>query len=90
MIKDYRKYVQGSRLARAHPLALPHTFVPDMAKEEQADRDLEAFFRKANKDEPFAFTSPRRPSYTKERLDSFTDAELCELKDFLFGPKGRS
>jgi hypothetical protein len=82
MLKDYRRYA-GPRLAKARPI-----MVPDMAKEEQADRDLEAFFRR--KDEPFAFTSPRRPSYTKERLDSFTAAELCELKDFLFGPKGRS
>ena len=120
MLKDYRKYA-GPRLAKARPLVLPDMrgmakgFIKDhealMAKEEQVDRDLEAYFRKRctlepgphdqvmtqfdldaiglTNDKPFEFTSPRRPSYVKERLDSFTDAELCELKDFLFGPRER-
>lgn len=37
-------------------------------------------------DEPFQFTSPRRP--TAATLDSFTDKELCELSDWIFGKPG--
>jgi hypothetical protein len=97
MLKDYRKRKAITAAAIAAEMAeealLPArtVVIPPLtwaAKEARITHDLGAFFRAA--DEPFAFTSPRRPSYTKERLDSFTDAELCELTDFLLGPKGRS
>ena len=98
MLKDYRKRkaitaaaiaaeMAEEALLPGRPVVLPTGVA---LKEARVTHDLGAFFRAADKDTPFAFTSPRRPSYTAERLDSFTDAELCELKDFLFGPKGRS
>jgi hypothetical protein len=97
MFKDYRKRktatadalaaeLREEALLPGRPLVLPHGFV---AKEARVAHDLGAFFKAADQDTPFAFTSPRRRSYTMERLDRFTDEELNELKDFLFGPGER-
>jgi hypothetical protein len=97
MFKDYRQRRANTAKALAdeareeallpgRPVVLPNGFT---LKEERIAHDLGAFFKAADLDTPFAFTSPRRLSYTRERLDSFTDAELCELKDFLFGPTVR-
>ena len=97
MLKDYRKRkaitaaaiaaeMAEEALLPGRPVILPNGFT---LKEERIAHDLGAFFKAADMDTPFAFTSPRRPSYTQERLNRFTDEELCELKDFLFGPKAK-
>lgn len=54
----------------ARPLILPHGFTLDGSTLAHVN------------DEPFHFTSPVRPD---QPITEFTDEELCELSDYIFG-----